>query len=437
MAGIHLHHHDLLHEGPDAIRPRLARIDDVTQLFVQVNDIFERNPSPIGTLERNPVADVILGEGLVYADVDVAGLSPELHQQSRTDAADDPLAIVRASTLGDDYEIVPWLNITNGAWTGDIAGNGVVDYRGRPVDRWLCPNGPLVAPMWGRVIVALVERYGYRRFLIDRIRYPDWGGEQVRPANLFSCFCDRCLTLMAEQGIDGEALRAELTMIAGLMKAGEFEAARERFVAEPLVRGWLRFRQRSVAAMVDAIGRLVREREPDVELWLDLWPPAYSWILGQDYGMLTALSPRLKHFPYHRLGGGADVQSLIDHFGHDDEARERAFAAFTRLFGLDYGQTYAEFRADGFPIRLVEDQNRRARDESRPGTYVYSGVQMWNLPPDELHRAAVATYASAADDVIYYCYGWAATDLFGASNGARATARPTGSAGSTGTSGAG
>lgn len=423
MAGIHLHHHDLLHEGPDAVRPHLARIDDLTQLFVQVNDIFERNPSPIGTLERNPVADVILGDGRIYADVDVASLSPALYQQAGTDAADDPLALVRASTLGDEYEIVPWLNIANGAWSGDVSAGGVVDYRGRPVDRWLCPNGPLVAPMWGRVILALVERYGYRKFLIDRIRYPDWGGEQVRPANLFSCFCDRCCTLMAEQHIDVAALRAQLSAIAGLMTAGEFEAARERFVGEPLVQRWVGFRQRSVTAMVATIIDIVREREPDVELWLDLWPPAYAWILGQDYAALTELSPRLKHFPYHRLGGGADVQSFIDHVGNDDDARERAFAAFTRLFGLDYGQTYAQFRADGFPIRLVEDQNRRARDESRAGTYIYSGVQMWNLPPDELHRAAVAAYASDADDVIYYCYGWAATDLFGAAGGARQEAR--------------
>ena len=423
MAGIHLHHHDLFDEGPAAIGRHLARMDDLTHLFVQVNDIFERNPSPVGTLERNPVEGVIFGTGRLYADVDVASLSPELHQVVAEEPADDPLAIVSVSSLADDYEIVPWLNITNGAWVGDVAGNGVVDYRGRCVDRWLCPNGPLVAPMWGRVISALVDRYGYRNFLIDRIRYPDWGGEVVQPANLFSCFCARCCTLMAEQDLDIATLRQEMSVIADLLKAAEFEAARERFTSEPLTQRWLTFRQQSVTGLVSSIIQLVGESHPDAELWLDLWPPAYSWILGQDYAALTELSPRLKHFPYHRLGGGADVQSLIDYFGRDDTQRERAFAAFVRLFGLDYGQTYAQFRADGFPIRLVEDQNRRVRERSRPGTHIYSGVQMWNLPPDELYRAAVATYASAADDVIYYCYGWATTELFGVTNGARAAAK--------------
>lgn len=429
MAGIHLHHHDLFQEGPEAIRPYLARMDDLTHLFVQVNDIFERNPSPVGTLERNLVEDVILGSGRLYADLDVAGLSPELHQLVGEDPADDPLAIVRASSLADDYEIVPWLNIADGAWVGDVAGNGVVDYRGRGVDRWLCPNGPLVAPMWGRTISALVARYGVRTFLIDRIRYPDWGGERVRPANLFSCFCARCRALMSDQDIDIAALRQQMTTIAELSKAGEFEPARERFSTEPLIQRWLAFRQQSVTRLVSEIIRIVGDSQPEAELWLDLWPPSYSWILGQDYAALTELSPRLKHFPYHRLGGGADVQSLIDYFGHvsqqkrapgrDDAQRERAFAAFVRLFGLDYGQSYAQFRADGFPIRLVEDQNRMVREQSRPGTFIYSGVQMWNPPPEELRRAAVAAYTSDADDVIYYCYGWAGTELFGVSNGAR------------------
>jgi len=80
------------------------------------------------------------------------------------------------------------------------------------------------------------------------------------------------------------------------------------------------------------------------------------------------------------------------------------------------------FRAGGFPISLVADQNALVRELSAPGTYIYSGVQMWNLPPEELFEAAVASYASDADDVIYYCYGWAASELIGASNGAREAA---------------
>lgn len=421
MAGIHLHHHDLADEGPDAIAAWLGRLDDLTEVFVQVNDIFERNPSPVGTLPRNPV-HVVHGTGRLYADVDAAALSPSLHQD-QTGATDDPLGLVSGSTLAAAYDIVPWVNILNGAWSGDVAGSCVVDFRGRQITRWLCPNAPAVTDMWVALLGALVDRYGFERFLIDRIRYPDWGGEQVSPANLFTCFCDVCRAAMTAEGLAVEDLRAVMTEVSALAEDGEFLAAGERLRTDPLIQAWVGFRQRSVTALVARLVEGVRRSHPRVELWLDLWPPAYSWALGQDYASLTALSPRLKHFPYHRLGGGADVQSFVDHFAADDDGREQVFAAFTRMFGLDYGQTYADFRAHGFPIRLVSDQNALVRRSATPGTYVWSGVQMWNLPREELWEAAVASYASAADDVIYYCYGWAADDLFGVTNGAREEGR--------------
>jgi hypothetical protein len=434
MAGIHLHHHDLFDEGPDAIAEQLTKFDDVSQLFVQVNDIFERNPSPIGVLERNPVREVIFGSGRLYADLDLDALSPALHQEVSPTVAqgDDPLAIIHGSVLARRYQVVPWVNIANGAWNGAggkaVERNCVVDFRGRRVERWLCPNSPELAPMWVAVLGSLIDRYGFSTFLIDRIRYPDWGGEDVRPANLFTCFCATCRTLMSAAGIDVARLLGDMEEVAGLLEARRFEDACRR-LSRPLFQEWLTFRQRGVAAMVDRLITGLRDRHPEAQLWLDLWPPAYSWILGQSYPELTRLSPRLKHFPYHRLGGGADVQSLIDHFGrtasgHMDAVRqESAFASFVRLFGLDYDLSYEEFRRRGFPIELVEDQNRRVRALSAPGTYVYTGVQSWNLPPEDLYAAAVASYASDADDVIYYCYGWAATELLGAGNGAREQAR--------------
>jgi len=423
MAGIHVHHHDLVDEGPEAIAPWLERIDDLTEVFVQVNDIYERNPSPVGVLERNPRRDVVLGQGRLLADVPASDLSPRLWQEcgSETSEAGDALALVASSPIGERYRIVPWLNIANGQWEGAVDENGVVDLNGRVVPRWLCPNGADVAPMWIAVIDAIVRRYGYTTYLIDRIRFPDWGGETVDPMNLLSCFCASCRGWMVEEGLDEAEVRAALTELVAAAREERFDDVVAAF-ATPVVERWIAFRQQSVTRLVRTIVDGVRAQHPEVELWLDMWPPAYSWILGQDYRALTAISPKLKHFPYHRLGGGADVQSLIDALGATPESRERAFRAFARLFGVDYGLSYERFRAGGFPISLVADQNARVRELSAPGTYIYSGVQMWNLPPEELFEAAVASYASDADDVIYYCYGWAASELIGASNGAREAA---------------
>jgi hypothetical protein len=39
---------------------------------------------------------------------------------------------------------------------------------------------------------------------------------------------------------------------------------------------------------------------------------------------------------------------------------------------------------------------------------------MWNLPPEQLLEAVRAAEASACDDLLYYCYGWADQALFDA-----------------------
>lgn len=416
MAGIHLHQHDLVDEGAEAIRPWLARIEGLTHVFVQGNDIFERNPSPSGVLPRNPRRSVVVGEGHWYLDVDPSRLSPELHQV-RGDGS-DPLALVATSDIARDYEVVPWLNLLNGAWSGDVTGNCVVDLRGRSIPRWLCPNAPGVAAMWRAVFGALLDRYPYRRYLIDRIRFPDWGGERVQPRNLLSCFCRHCDAGMREQGIDVTAVRSALTVVDQRIGEGSYAAGVTAFAESADIQQWITFRQNSISRFVDNLTQHVRSLDPTAELWLDLWPPAYAWLLGQDYATLTASSARLKHFPYHRLGGGADVLSLIDNLAHDEAEHEAAFAAFVRLFEIDYGLTFAQFRAGGFPIALVADQNRRVRELATPDTFVWSGVQMWNLPPGEV-LAAIRAADASADDVIYYCYGWAADELFGAGSQTR------------------
>lgn len=420
MAGIHLHTHDVLDEGPEAIRPLIGRMDDLEYVFVQVNTIFERNPSPIGILERNPLRPIVVGNGALFADVDIASRHPRLYQRVDPGIASgqDPLQVVRDSSLDRDYTVVPWLSIMNGDFLGDVAKNSVVDYKGQPVRHWLCPNGPDVVEMWAQTIDAIADRYGYSLFMIDRIRFPDWAGRELEPRSILSCFCDNCVCAMEGVGLDSTAVRTAMDALVEHIRTGHFEQAATMLLGDVDLGYWQEWRRSSVTNLVTAIVERARQLRPDVEFWIDVWPPAYAAFLGQDYGELTRLATRLKHFPYHRLGGGADVQGLIESFSRTDQGREAAFQAFLHVFGLDYDMTYAEFRQDGFPSRFVGDQNARARETSTPGTEVFSGVQMWNLPPEELRVTAEKAYRTA-DDVIYYCYGWAATDLFGAANGAK------------------
>ena len=83
-----------------------------------------------------------------------------------------------------------------------------------------------------------------------------------------------------------------------------------------------------------------------ITLWLDL-ATSLQLVLGQNYHELARYSSTLKHFPYHKLGGGADVQRLINHFAHDSES-QKAFIAFKRLFELPYDNPYETFKQQGF-----------------------------------------------------------------------------------------
>ncbi|MDV2904995.1 hypothetical protein R0H17_25575 [Phytobacter diazotrophicus] len=414
MAGIHLHPHDILDEGMENILQRIDGMQNVEHLFVELNTIFERNPYPVGVLPHNPVHESVMGNGMLHVNID----NPDTRLQQKIDpgvlAGNDPLRRVQQATEGTRYKVIPWVNILNGDFSGDIANNQVVDYRGRVIKYWLCPNAPDVADYWQKTFSRIKSLYGYDTFLIDRIRFPDWAGKEVNPAGLFTCFCPHCQQAMKAQDLAPEVVKDELDKIAAALAEGDFAYPVEAFRDNPIIARWVAFRQQSVTGLVERILKNAKENIGDIHFWLDLWPPAYSWILGQDYRELTRLSGTLKHFPYHKLGGGADVQGLVNFFASDEAAHEPAFEAFKKLFNLPYALSYEDFKASGFPISFVKEQNDRVRQLSQEGTFIFSGIQMWNLPPEQLLEAVRAAEASACDDLLYYCYGWADQALFDA-----------------------
>lgn len=415
MAGIHLHPHDILDEGVGPILDRIGKMHTVDHLFVEVNTIFERNPYPTGRLPHNPKHEFVQGTATLHVNL---GTQPQrLHQRVDPTIVTgfDPLRDLKTATDGGPYQVIPWVNILNGDFGGYIDDNQVIDFRGNPVEHWLCPNGPDVIDLWKTTFSAIKAQYGYSTFLIDRIRYPDWAGKSVSPRGLFTCFCPHCQREMTQLGMHVDAVRARLETLATQLHDGLYEATVDALLADPLLQRWIEFRQHSVSRFVQRLLSEIDDIDAEnTELWLDLWPPAYSWILGQDYQTLTQSSKALKHFPYHKLGGGADVQGLIEYFAKDEQKCEQAFRAFMRLFRLPYDISYQQFKAEGFPIDFVKQQNNLVREKSQPGTFIYSGIQMWNLTPAALVEAIDAAEHSDCDDLLYYCYGWAEQELFDA-----------------------
>lgn len=414
MSGIHVHPHDLIDEGSAVVLSRVAKIGSIQYIFPQVNTIFERNPYPVGTLPHNPVRNYVMGEGTMHVHLpditNTKGIQqvPLSQKLDRTiEEGADPLMELIQAAQNRPFRIVPWINVLNGDMLDAAGRNGVIDYKGRPVQYWLCPNGPDVIPMWSNYIIAIADRYGTDTFLIDRIRFPDWAGKQVAPSRLFSCFCSSCTTKMRAAGIDDEQLKKQMTTAGQLLKSHRYAEAGELLKNSLQFQHFLAFRNDSVSSMVENLIASVSRTQPDIQLWLDLWPPSYAWLLGQDYARLTKASSTLKHFPYHKLGGGADVQGLINYFAGTDQQKEEAFQAFLSFFDMNYKLAYKQFCDKGFPIEFVRIENEKVRRLSAPGTFIFSGVQMWNLTNSELEDAIQAANDSEADALLYYCYGWA------------------------------
>ncbi|MGN7384208.1 Uncharacterised protein [Chlamydia abortus] len=416
MSGIQLHPHDIIDEGMPQIIAYIHKLKDVKYVFPEVNTIFERNPYPVGKLPRNPVRDVVFGTGTMHAilpSYEASGL--DQRREPTLSAERDPLMIIKEAMQDEPFEVIPWLNILNGHFEGDLLANNLVtDVYGQVIPHWLCPNAPDVIDFWEKAFVDLYRRYGFTSYMIDRIRYPDWAGEEVNPRGLLTCFCSHCQEKMARQHLDVNAIKEALQTWSMKLKEKQFDDAVSHAEQNAHIQAWISFRQESVSGFVGRLIERVRKVNDAFTIWLDLWPPAYSWMLGQDYAGLTKLSPALKHFPYHKLGGGADVQGLIGYLADTEQEQEEAFRAFKRFFHLPYDLSYKTFQEEGFPIRFVADQNNIVRAQSDPNTRIFSGIQMWNLSPSNLIEAVKAGENSAADELLYYCYGWAADELFDA-----------------------
>ena len=412
--GIHIHPHDISDEGVDAIKSRMRKMGDIKYVFAEVNTIFERNPVPVGILPHNPIHEVVTGNATLHVDIDFSGCNIQQKKDISVEKGEDVFAQLKAEIDSREFEVIPWVNVLNGDFTGDLENNHVVDYKGIVQKHWICPNGADVVEFWKIIFTQINSKYGYSTFLIDRIRYPDWAGEEINPNQLFTCFCDKCSAKMVSQGIDVEALIKRLTEVIALLDTGYYQDFVTEFKSCEIIQRWTEFKQQSVSNLVETLIAEIAKVNPKIELWLDLWSPKYSWLLGQNYTELTKHSKALKHFPYHKLGGGADVQGLIEYYAKNEADQERMFTAFLSLFDMPYELTYQKFKQSGYPIAFVKDMNDHVRQLSQPGTHIFSGIQMWNLPASELLAAIKAANTSECNALLYYCYGWAGDDLFDA-----------------------
>ncbi|NLJ80082.1 MAG: hypothetical protein GX335_03545 [Firmicutes bacterium] len=144
--------------------------------------------------------------------------------------------------------------------------------------------------------------------------------------------------------------------------------------------------------------------------WLNLWPPSFAPLLGQDYEALGRLCHGAKHFPYHKLGGGADLGALIFALAGDG-FEEQVFQELARSLKLG-SLSFAQYLKTGLPLSFVSDQTRWGKNAFKRNK-IFAGIQIWDIPHEEIGAASEAAWAGGADGLFFYCYGWATLAALG------------------------
>lgn len=410
---IQVHPHDVRDEGAEVVVRNIVERAGIRTIIAETGTLEERHPYPKGELEHNPIHKVVH----TTASFEIPGsegwfqnlpFQPRLSPAAQS--GEDYIEALRKVAPNYDAEIVPWVKALNAAFEGDVESACVRTYSGEPIKTWLCPNNPLTETYVQRLILGILEKYPSKALLLDRLRYPDWSGATVSIERMLTCFCPFCVEKMAGQGIAVDRLRILLAAFTRrpLVLKDWLEVQGYEY---GVLQAWFRFRNESINRLAASIWQTVQlwkaEKNVDVKYWLNLWPPSFAPLLGQDYKALGQLCEGAKHFPYHKLGGGADLKAFVDALGQDDgsNSKEQIFQELTALLRL--GQlTFKEYLEEGLPVSFVKDQTRWGKDSFNTNK-IFAGIQIWDIPEEEIAKTIEAALAGGTDGLFVYCYGWA------------------------------
>ena len=421
IAAIQIHPHDVRDEGAERVVENIREKAGITIISPEVSALEERHPYPRGILPHNPVRGSLVSTATLEVPLNLNGALPHTPLKGL-----GPLRIPFNPRLsdealkGEDYilelvqaasrsgcRVVPWLKGLNAVFDGDIDSYCVQTLEDRLVPTWLCPSKPESLSYVAALTKSVMERYEVDTVLLDRMRYPDWSGAEVLPERMLACFCPECRRLMSAEGINVDTLVKTLRLRKKLARSGK-----EEFPPEPdelqLITAWLAFRRKRITDLTAAVREEIKSFAQNAKLWLNLWPPSFAPFLGQDYSALGKLCDGAKHFPYHRLGGGADLKGLTEAMTPDERGQEHIFSRLLSLLNLPYNMKLREFASDGFPVDFVRTETAKGKEAFGLGKApVFSGIQIWDIPEDEIEPACKAALSGGADGFFFYCYGWA------------------------------
>ena len=282
------------------------------------------------------------------------------------------------------------------------------DPSGQP-RRWFNSGCPCDVENATRHLDAVLARAAalpqVRGILADGARFASFASvEGVE--SFFTCFCPRCMQRMTDMGLDARAIRSAVDRLMKTRNPAEADA--------PLVRGWLRFREKIVQEYMDAFAARVHALRSDLLAGAFIFAPSLGLFVGQTMQACRSLDvvAHMLYRDYHQTYGvaclGHEWAALTGGFGQNT-------GSFLRTCDPDYAfqveKTPDELLQSGFAPEWVASEIAHAHRQRSPGQQLWPILQ---LDDDQALTTTRLALQSGADAAGFFAYGHAEIPHFDA-----------------------
>lgn len=410
-------------EGCKRVVSNIAELANAEVIYPAANYIAERQPYPRGSLPHNPRRRVYFTHGGLYFEPEIdcykdTKLRPARSQEEGLSEFDVVKSVIdEASRAG--LRVIPWIIALNDPLlTSMNPSYTMIDYKGRRIANWFCPSNKEVQKFVVSLVEDLLTNHEVDGILLDRIRFPEWSGPGLGFGGALTCFCESCFERAKTSGIDLRRIQNYIKkMVAHLGETLQTFHAAQRgaldiskfFVRQPELAEWIRVRWETIGELVKEVHTAVRNSKPSAELSLDLWPPSYSWLLGQDYAALASNCESMKYFTYYKLGGGVDISSVLSELSPlwPNVSNEDLLDVFYQTFGFCGPSSLKELGRVGLSSSFISNETMKAIEEVNHKVRVFAGIQIWDVGREDVKRQIRKAIRAGADGFIHFCYDWA------------------------------
>jgi hypothetical protein len=324
--------------------------------------------------------------------------------------------------LTGDGEFVP-----RPEWqTVGLDGEPVPGFRGTPEFTFVCPNRLEAREAVIAHMHDVLRRDRYQGIFLDRIRYPSPAPD---PSRLLSCFCKDCHRAAWAEGLNLEDMRRQVlgllstldgahTLVdvlldrkpgsSSALDVGAWKGRRAPDAGRCLpgdlhhadaeaLQAFLRFRAGSVSRFVEAVAGVIHDE--GLEVGLDCFSPALTWMVGQDLRALDACCEWIKVMSYgHTMGPAGlpfELLGLADWLVEQYEVSEaQAMDWLSAASRLELPSSRGQLCEWGLAPQALGSEVRRAR--AAGVRTLLAGIELVELEGiTQLNEAQIAADLSA------------------------------------------